>query len=121
MAAITTASLKYSQPFVTKVGGLLFTITNIEIPATTEEYEVAGFEIEPEKLGLTDGIISGPSGNAGVSAGGLTNGNVGAIWCSPLMEKKVTKAEAAGKFLPAVVIPREGKNPVVQVYTTGAA
>jgi hypothetical protein len=123
MAAITAASLIYSEPYVTKVGGLLFTVTNIEIPATTEEYEVGGFEIEPAKLGLSDGLIAGPYTEGGfvTSKGGLKNGAVGAIWCTPLVEKKVGKAEAAGKFIPAVVVSREGKNPVVQCYTTGAA
>jgi hypothetical protein len=118
MAAITAASIKYSEPFVTKVGGLLFTITNLEIPATTEEYEVGGFELLPEKLGLTDGIVAGPYTSAGfvISKGGLTNNSVGAIWCTPLLEKKAPKYESGAKVIPATVICKEGSNPVVYCY-----
>lgn len=79
MSAITAASIKYSEPFRTAVGGVFFTATNIEVAATTEEYLEGGVELKPESLGFVDGLIS-----VGASVGGTASGVPGAIWCNPV-------------------------------------
>ncbi|HKI16814.1 MAG TPA: hypothetical protein VKA15_03000, partial [Isosphaeraceae bacterium] len=80
MSAIAAATIVYSEPFVMKLTDCLFTITKITIPATEEEYAEGGVELLPEKLGLTDGIITGTQ-----ATGGSHAELFGAIWCHPIL------------------------------------
>lgn len=106
MAAITAATIKYSTPTVTKVGDLLFTVTNIEIPATTEEYVEGGFELKPASLGLTDEAINGAVGVARESAVGETASTTalaGAIWCNPVLAKAKEAGEESKQVAEAAI------------------
>lgn len=76
----------YSEPFVTKIGGLLFSQTKVECTAATGEYPKGGIIVKPEKLGMTDGLVA-------------------ASWSTPLAEKKVlTKKEGGWKAYPTSIL-----------------
>jgi len=90
MTAIAAATIKYGIPAVSKVGDLLFTVTNIEVPATAEEYLEGGVELLPAKLGLTDEAINGLTNVSRESAVGetaTTSSLAGAIWSAPFIMK----------------------------------
>lgn len=108
MAKITAASIEYGVPFVTKVGGVLFTATSVKVATTATEYPKGGIELLPEKLGLTDGLVSS-------NGEGSTGGPVGAIWCNPLLtEVKAGEFQKGGfKSWVAQINTFEGKNPVL--------
>ncbi len=127
MSAISAATIKYGVPLVSKVGDLLFTVTNIEIPATEEEYVEGGIELKPTKLGLTDEAINGAAVVARESAVGemaTTTALAGAIWCNPLTLAKEANEEAkeVKEAFTADVTLVKGK-PFLRVYaqvTAGA-
>lgn len=99
MAGKATA-FAYSEPFVTKAGGLLFTQTKVEITEATGEYPKGGIAITAEKLGLTDGLIA-------------------SIWCSPLQEVKFSEnKKGGGKAYPAQIQPfNEVSTSPVQLFS----
>lgn len=98
MSAITAATIKYSEAFKYAAGGLLFTATNIEVPATTEEYVEGGIELSPEKLGLTTGLIG-----ASKSIGQTASGFPGAVWCDGVIGTNKTTYEAGKQVAEAYV------------------
>lgn len=78
-------TLAYSEPFVTKVGGLLFTQTKVEITSATGEYPKGGILIVATSLGLS-------------------TGEVASAWSTPMAEKKaLTKKEGGYKLYPTEV------------------
>lgn len=104
MAELKASEVKYSQPLVTKIGGVLFTATNIEFPASAETI-TGGVELNLAKLGLTDEAVlgnapvAGPEGSAGETAS--TSALPIAAWSTTVIETK-TAAEAAKAILKAV-------------------
>jgi hypothetical protein len=119
MAKITAASIEYGVPYVTKVGGVLFTATKVTIASTATEYPKGGVELLPEKLGLTDGLVSS-NGEGG------TGGPIGTIWCNPLLAEVKASEFQKGAFKSwiAQINTFEGKNPVLtltEVKTAAAA
>lgn len=98
MSAITAASIKYSEPFKYAAGGLLFTVTNIEVPATTEEYVEGGIELSREKLGLTTSTVAESKG-----IGQTASGFAGAIWCDGVIGTNKTTYEAGKQVAEAYV------------------
>ncbi len=82
MTEIVATGIKYSEPAVFKAGGLLFAATNIEVPATAEEYVEGGIKLNPEKLGLTDGVVKVAS-SVGETAS--TTAFPGIVWCNPVI------------------------------------
>lgn len=102
MATLTSAEVKYGAPLVTKLGGVTFTATTIELP--TGEYPEKGFELNLAKLGLTDESILGanelaPQGAAGEVAS--TTALPIAAWSTPLQNAK----KAAENELQTIVFP----------------
>src|SRR2546430_6073711 len=97
MGELKASEVKYSAPLVTKLGGLLFTATEIEFPASAEAI-TGGVELNLEKLGLTDQAVLG---NAAVAGPEATSGEVAtttalpvAAWSTIVVEQK-TAAESA--------------------------
>jgi hypothetical protein len=88
MSAISAATIEYSAPFVAKIGDSLFTITKVTVPTTEEEYLEGGIELNPAKLGLTDGLIMGTA-----PAAGAHPELYGAIWCDGLLATDKTQYE----------------------------
>lgn len=115
MTAIAAATIKYSEPLVAKVGDLLFTVTNIEIPATAEEYIEGGFELKPAKLGLTDEAVSGTAliaREVGVGETASTTSLPAAIWADPYLIKAKEAGEEGkqvAEAMPCAVTVVKGK------------
>lgn len=113
MSAIAAATLVYSEPYVTKMGGLLATVTNVEVPATEEEYVEGGFELKPANLGLTVGLL----GETGATE------DAAFIWCNPVIAlKKETYEESklVAEGIIAQVTTIKGK-PFVRVFSIATA
>lgn len=114
MPAVTAANLKYGQPLVTKVGGLLLTATQIETIGTGEYAPEGALYLNLAKLGLPD---EAPAGDASVS-GEAAAGEVASTtalplfaWSTPLHTAK-DAAEAAKQvsvIFPTMVTKTEGK------------
>lgn len=98
MAAITAATIKYSEPFKYSAGGLLLTATNIEVPTSNEEYVEGGIELSAEKLGLTTATVA-----ASASVGATASGFPGAIWCDGVIGTNKTTYEAGKQVAEAYV------------------
>jgi hypothetical protein len=94
MAELKASEIKYSQPLVTKIGGVLFTATTIETPASAEYQEVGsgkGIELNLAKLGLTDEAVLGAVEVTPVGAVGETASTTAvpiAAWSTPLQTAK---------------------------------
>jgi hypothetical protein len=117
MAASKAKGFEYSKSFASKIGGVLLTVTEVKIKGEEEEYPKGGLELEPEKLGLTDGLISGVE--PALTTPGLTT-PIGLIWCTPLMESKFGEfKKGGGKAYPAQITTFEGKNPVLTLLQAG--
>ncbi len=109
MAELKASEVKYSQPLVTKLGGVLFTATNVEFPASAEVI-TGGVELNLEKLGLTvqsvlgNRAAAGPEGGVGETAS--TTAVPIAAWTSGLAIEQITAAESATaikKALPVTI------------------
>src|SRR5450755_3836918 len=97
MANITAASILYSTPLVTKVGGLLLTATRIETASSATEYVEGGIELKPALLGLTDEAVAGATPLAGEATSGTaatTTALPGLIWCDGWLMKAKEENEA---------------------------
>jgi hypothetical protein len=97
MAELKASEVKYSVPLVTKIGGVLFTATNVEFPASAEVI-TGGVELNLEKLGLADNAVLGNAEAAGPPA---TSGEVAtttalpiAAWTSGLAIEQLTAGES---------------------------
>ncbi len=105
MANITAASILYSTPVVTKIGGVLITATNVETVSTATEYVTGGIELLPAKLGFADEAILGAQSVAGEPASlGTTISTSGLpafVWCDPWMVDSKTANEGSEKELKA--------------------
>lgn len=98
MAELKASEIKYGVPLVTKLGGVLFTATVIETPASAEYSDPAdtggGILLNLAKLGLADeavlGVaqVAGPEGGTGETA--TTTSLPAAAWSSPLMTAKTS-------------------------------
>jgi hypothetical protein len=67
MAELKASEVKYSEPLKTKLGGLLFTATQVEFPASAEVI-TGGVELNLAKLGLADEAVFGNNPVAGPEA-----------------------------------------------------
>ncbi len=129
MANITAASILYSTSYVTKIGGVLLTATNVETVSTATEYVTGGVELLPAKLGLTDEGIAGVQLVAGeLPTSGTTlagSGLPGLIWCDPWMVDSASANEAqkelkaAGNFCAQVTMV--GKVPYLRLLAITTA
>lgn len=97
--------MKYSEPLVTKLGGLLLTATQIETPSSAEYAPEGALYLDLSKLGLTDEAIGGNAGVAGTAGAGeiaATTGPTVYAWSTPMYTAKAA-FEAAKQV--AVVFP----------------
>jgi hypothetical protein len=114
MAELKASELKYGVPLSTKLGGLLFTATNIETPANAEYAPEGALYLNLEKLGLADNAPAGAASVAGETTVGETASTTALpiyAWCTPLMTAK-TAGEGAKQVLvayTAAVTQIEGK------------
>ncbi len=105
MAELKASEVKYAAPVITKLGGVLFTATQIEFPASAEVI-TGGVELNLAKLGLTDesvlgnGSVAGPEGAAGEIA--TTSTLPVAAWTSGLAIEQKTAAESAKAIVKAL-------------------
>lgn len=78
-------TLAYGEPFVQKIGGMLFSQTKVEITSATGEYPKGGILVVATSLGLTDGLVA-------------------SAWSTPMTEKKaLTKKEGGYKLYPSEI------------------
>jgi hypothetical protein len=113
MAELKASEVKYSQPLVTKLGGVLFTATKIEFPASAESI-TGGVELNLAKLGLTveavlgDSPAAGPEGALGEVAS--TSATPIAAWATTVVEESTAgKGEAIVKAVPVVITTEKSK------------
>jgi hypothetical protein len=107
VAELKSSEVKYSVPLVTKIGGVLFTATQIEFPASAETV-VGGIELNLAKLGLTvesvlgDGTAAGPEGAVGEIAS--TSAVPLACWSSGWVLEQKTAGESATEIKIAIPV-----------------
>jgi hypothetical protein len=104
MAELKASEVKYGAPIVTKISDLLFTITNIELPASAE-YAEGGIELNLAKLGLTDEAVAGLSPVSRESAVGETASTTSlaaGIWSDPFLVKAKESGEEKKQVAEAV-------------------
>lgn len=95
------------MPLITKLGGVLFTATQIEFPASAEVI-TGGVELNLTKLGLTDEAIlgnasvAGPEGATGEIA--TTSTLPVAVWTSGLAIEQKTAGESAKAIVKALPV-----------------
>ncbi len=128
MAELKASEIKYGQPLVTKVGGVLFTATTIETPASAEYQEVGsgtGLELNLAKLGLADaGVlgmaeVAGPQGAVGETA--ATSAVPVAAWATPLTAAKASaENEVMILIFPTIVTLGKGKL-FLRIFSQGTA
>ena len=107
MAELKASEIKYGVPLVTKLGGVLFTATQIEFPASAETIE-GGTELNLAKLGLADEAVLGNNEAAGPLA---TTGEVAsttqlpiAAWTSGMVFEAKTAGEASKQIKKATPV-----------------
>ncbi len=127
MAELKASELKYGVPLVTKLGGLLFTATNIETPETAEYAPEGALYLNLAKLGLTDEAVYGNAEAAGpVATAGETASTTSPpifAWSTPLIEAKAQFE--AGKLVsvmfPTSVSITTGGKICLRIYGMGSA
>ena len=107
MGELKASEVKYGIPLVTTLGGVKFTATQIEFPASAEVI-TGGVELNLAKLGLTDEAvlgnapIAGPEGLPGENA--TTSALPIAAWTSGLAIEQKTAAESAKAIVKALPV-----------------
>lgn len=121
MAALKASELKYGIPLRFVLGGLWFTVTQVEIPEG-KEYEVGTLELNLAKLGLTNKAIAGTTRAAyGVKGAGTTAATTAppaAVWCNPVAAEAKTQNEAAVEVTTGALaqVTMVKQKPILRLY-----
>jgi hypothetical protein len=54
---MAAAALTYAEPFRVSLGGRFFTMTQVTVETTNEEYEAGGIPLSYTKIGLPDALV----------------------------------------------------------------